>query len=223
MQEASERSPELRRAIRLAVDYIVDHQGSDGGWRYLKKFDKGQEGDMSMFGWQLMALKSADIAGIKVEPEVWNQMVEFLKKRSQGENNGLASYNSSQPNATPAMTAEALFCKQMIGIRRTNPACQEAIHYLRQNLPRLTRYDEYYWYYGTMAMFQFGGEAWDEWNETTRDLLVNLQETTGKDAGSWAPKGKWAGIGGRVYSTALSTLCLEVYYRYLPLYQTTQE
>jgi hypothetical protein len=121
------------------------------------------------------------------------------------------------------MTAEALFCKQMIGIRRTNPACQEAVGYLLKHLPQITQYDEYYWYYGTMAMFQHGGDAWETWNGAQRDLIIRLQETRGPNAGSWDPKGKWAGIGGRIYSTALATLCLEVYYRYLPLYQSTGE
>lgn len=217
--DESAPEPALRQALRKAVDYIVSHQGKDGGWRYRE----GQDGDMSMFGWQLMALKSADIAGVKVQAAVWNRMVSFLKARSQGESSGLASYFPNEPTPTPTMTAEALFCKQMIGIHRSNPACQEAVAYLQKNLPKITAYDEYYWYYGTLAMFQHGGEPWDEWNNAQRDLLVRLQQTNGKFAGSWDPKGKWAGIGGRIYSTAVSTLCLEVYYRYLPLYQSTQE
>jgi hypothetical protein len=212
-------SPELKHALRKAVDYIVNHQGKDGGWRYRP----GQDGDMSMFGWQLMALKSADIAGVKVKSDVWNKMVAFLKSRSQGEHSGLASYYPNDTKPTPTMTAEALFCKQMIGIHRSNPACQEAVGYLQKNLPKITYYDEYFWYYGTLAMFQHGGEPWDEWNTAQRDLIVSLQQTNGNLAGSWDPKGKWAGIGGRIYSTALATLCLEVYYRYLPIYQSTQE
>lgn len=219
MEEHGNRTPEYRRALRKAVDFIVDRQSADGGWRY----EKTQPGDMSMFGWQLMALKSADIAGIKAKPEVWNAMIEFLKERSLGENSGLAAYNPSQPQPTPAMTAEALFCKQMIGIKRTNPASQEAVAYIQQHPPRITHYDEYYWYYGTLSMFQYGGDEWEAWNDNTRDLLVRLQQNTGPQAGSWEPRGKWAGNGGRIYSTALSTLILEVYYRYLPIYQSGQE
>ena len=41
-------------------------------------------------------------------------------------------------------------------------------------------------------------------------------------AGSWTPDGVWGGYGGRVYSTAMAALCLEVYYRYLPLYGATK-
>jgi hypothetical protein len=52
-----------------------------------------------------------------------------------------------------------------------------------------------------------------------RDQLVAAQRQTGNNAGSWDANGRWGRYGGRVYSTALSTLCLEVYYRFLPLYQ----
>ena len=62
-----------------------------------------------MFGWQLMALKSADIAGVKAKPDVWAKMISFLKSRSLGEHSGLAGYNlhPSTRHPTPAMTAVA--------------------------------------------------------------------------------------------------------------------
>ncbi len=47
--------------------------------------------------------------------------------------------------------------------------------------------------------------------------LLRLQRTDGHLAGSWDPDTVWGSYGGRVYSTAMATLCLEVYYRYLPL------
>lgn len=205
----------LREPLRRAVDYILANQNpEDGGWRYLK----GQDSDMSMFGWQLMALKSADIAGINMPGEARRKMIEFLKDRSLGENDGLAAYRK-QMAATPPMTAEALFCKQMLGLRRDNPASREAVDYLLEHPPRLSELNFYYWYYGTLAMYQYGGEPWQKWNEAVREELLTLQRTQGDRAGSWDPKGPWGPYGGRVYSTALSTLCLEVYYRFLPLYR----
>ena len=114
------------------------------------------------------------------------------------------------------MTAEALFCKQMLGIRRTNRSALEAVEYLLKNLPQRSKQDLYYWYYGTLAMYQHGGEPWEQWNEALRDLLVADQRTDGDFAGSWNPRAPWGDYGGRVYSTAISALCLEVYYRFLP-------
>ncbi len=218
MQSDPASFPELRDAVRDAVRLICDMQNTDGGWRY----DKGSDSDMSMFGWQLMALKSAVNSGIPVPEATRRGMTKFLQARSLGTRGGLAGYKVNEP-PTPAMTAEALFCRQMFGIRPTDGSSQEAVAYLRNNLPRLTVYDEYYWYYGTLAMFQYDGQPWDEWNGGLRDMLVGLQRTQGPLAGSWEPNGKWAGIGGRLYSTAVSTMCLEVYYRFLRIYQTNDE
>jgi hypothetical protein len=63
-------------------------------------------------------------------------------------------------------------------------------------------------------MRQYGGDEWTLWNEQLRDLLVQDQRQDGSFAGSWDPNDPWGRYGGRVYSTALATLCLEVYYRY---------
>jgi hypothetical protein len=67
-------------------------------------------------------------------------------------------------------------------------------------------------------MFQLGGQYWKTWNEALQKTLLPRQQPTGPWAGSWDPDTRWDNYGGRVYATALSALCLEVYYRYLPLY-----
>ncbi|MFG0240355.1 MAG: prenyltransferase/squalene oxidase repeat-containing protein [Gimesia chilikensis] len=218
LQSDPRSNPQLREAVGRAIAYIVENQNPyDGGWRYVK----GQKSDMSMFGWQLMALKSAEIAGIPIPSDTKRLMVKFLKERSLGKNNGLATYRLMEPATPPtsAMTAESLFCKQMLGIRRDNPACREAIQFISDRPPRLSEYNLYYWYYGTLAMYQYGGAPWRDWNEDLRDLLISEQVTRGENAGSWDPRPPWGPYGGRLYSTTISTLCLEVYYRFLPLYQ----
>ena len=72
----------------------------------------------------------------------------------------------------------------------------------------------YYWYYGTLAMYQVGGTAWTTWNKAMSSAIIEQQRQDGHFKGSWDPIGAWGEEGGRVYSTALLTLCLEVYYRY---------
>lgn len=213
----------LREPLARAVEYIVDLQNADGGWRYFK----GQQGDMSMFGWQLMALKSAKTAGLTVPQASMKRAIDFLishgddmKKRGLSQFGGLAGYRvDARERPKPSMTAEALFCKQILGITRTNRASIEAVDYLLKNLPQRSKQDLYYWYYGTLAMYHHGGESWRHWNQALRDNLVSDQRTDGDFAGSWNPRAPWGDYGGRVFSTALSTLCLEVYYRFLPLYQ----
>ncbi len=208
----------LVEPLRKAVRFTLLCQLEDGGWRY----KRGQQGggDMSIFGWQLMALKSAQAAGLEIPIESREKMILFLQQRGQGRSGGLASY---RPNERPslAMTAESLFCKQMLGLSREHPSCDEAVKFLLTNPPGRQSMNLYTWYYSTLALYQYGGEPWERWNGRLRDLLIAEQVTTGEFAGSWEPRDQWGGYGGRIYSTAFATLTLEVYYRYLPLYRTT--
>jgi len=54
-----------------------------------------------------------------------------------------------------------------------------------------------------------------------RDYLVNSQSRAGHSTGSWSFKGGDHGTtrGGRVYSTSMATMILEVYYRHMPIYR----
>ena len=74
--------------------------------------------------------------------------------------------------------------------------------------------DMYYWYYGTYAMYQMGGSHWKAWEKAMRPAILDNQRKDGDEKGSWDAVGPWGYVGGRVYSTALMTLCIEVYFRY---------
>jgi hypothetical protein len=208
----------LEAGVRAAIDYTIRAQHpASGSWRY-QPLDSG---DMSQLGWQLMALKSAELSGIPTPAATRDGMIRFIKSASSGTHGGIAAY---RPNDAPSrtMTAEALVCRQFLGMSRDNPAAGEAATYLLGELPTSDRINLYYWYYGTLGMYQQGGEPWQQWNRAMQTTLLPRQLTTGNNAGSWDPDCVWGGYGGRVYSTAMATLCLEVYYRYLPLYQHEQ-
>jgi hypothetical protein len=204
----------LKPIVERAIGYTLRAQNrTTGGWRYRP----GDMGDMSQLGWQLMSLKSAELAGIEFPTMTRQGIEQFVASVSSGTSGGLASYRTGERTSRP-MTAEALLCRQFLGTARANPALNEAGDYLLGELPGSGQANFYYWYYGTLAMYQLQGEHWRRWNEALTDRLLATQTTTGESAGSWEPNDVWGGYGGRVYSTALATLCLEVYYRYLPLY-----
>ena len=212
MQEVSDVDPRQRAAIEKALAYSYSAQLPDGGWRYIPRQDKG--GDMSIFGWHLMALKSAGYAGVRIPENVTADAITFLNERSIGPSRGLAGYRVGSP-PTATMTAEALFCRQMIGVSRDAASSREAVAFVLRATPTLVNENFYYWYYGTLAMYQYGGEPWQQWNERLREILVSQQQPDGR----WNAGAAWGAYGGDLYSTALGTLCLEVYYRYLPLYR----
>ena len=134
---------------------------------------------------------------------------------------GLFGYQSATP--TPAMTAQGLLCLQYLGARRDDPRLRAGTDYLLKHLPRAGAETSYYWYHATQVMYHVQGKHWEAWNGKMRDLLVSSQETRGPLAGSWKPADHREKPGGRVYSTALRLLVLEVYYRHLPLYRRMEE
>jgi hypothetical protein len=204
----------LREPAQRAVTFIEKARNrSVGGWRY----DPGQAGDTSVLGWQMMALKSASMAGLDVAPSAFEAGKSWLRRVSDRRNPGRYAYQPGR-ESTPAMTAEALFVQQILGTPPSDPQALGSVKYILQHLPRWDEANTYFWYYAALALFQNQGTAWEQWNAAMRRELVAHQRHDGAAAGSWDPVGEWADVGGRVYQTALCTLMLEVYYRYLPLY-----
>jgi hypothetical protein len=201
--------PYVENAVKYSV--AAQHE-TTGGWRY----QPGDQGDMSQFGWQVMALKSAQLAGIEIPQRTRDGMLHFLVLCQKGNHGGLAGYRPGMPPSR-TMTAEALACRYFIEGAPTAAQVTEASEYLLSEAPQSGTANYYYWYYGTLAMFQAQGDAWQQWNDAMQSELTRRQRTDGHLAGSWDPDSVWGSYGGRVYSTAMATLCLEVYYRYLPL------
>ncbi|MGD0383069.1 MAG: prenyltransferase/squalene oxidase repeat-containing protein [Thermoguttaceae bacterium] len=206
--------PRLEKPVRRAIGFTVASQDSrGGGWRYRP----GDPGDTSQLGWQLMALKSAELAGIPMPASTRSGIIRFLRSVSSGSRGGLASYRPGEGPSRP-MTAEALVCWQFLGLPREHPACNEAGDYLLAELPGSGMANDYYWYYATIAMYQLQDPYWQRWNEALQSTLISRQVKDGPLAGSWNTDTLWGGYGGRVYTTAIAALALEVYYRFLPLY-----
>lgn len=204
----------LRKPVERAIAYTLAAQHpTTGGWRYRPR----DLGDTSQLGWQLMALKSAELGGIPVPMETRARMAQFLRSVASGRYGGLASYRPNE-RVSRTMTAEALVCRQFLGLDGEQGASDEAAQLVLEELPGVGPANFYYWYYATLGMYQAQGAAWQRWNGALSTTLVTAQRREGRQAGSWDPDPVWGGYGGRVYSTALGTLCLEVYYRYLPLH-----
>lgn len=209
------QDPNLREPAQKALQFIVAAQHpSTGGWRYTP----GEAGDTSVVGWQVMALKSGEMAGLEV-PSATLDLARRWLASAAGSGGSLGTFGYTGPGGSLAMTAEGLLCHQFLGCRRDDPQLTAGVRILYTNLPQQDRETSYYWYYATQVLYHVQGQEWDAWNRAMRELIVGTQIRDGHLAGTWDPRDQWEQAGGRLYATCLRLLILETYYRHLPLYR----
>lgn len=206
------RDRKVRVIAQACVDFTVDSQHAEnGGWRYRPN---QADGDTSVVGWQIMAVTSAKMAGLTVPGRVKVRAERFLDsvQLEQG-----AFYGYTTPSKKLSTTSIGLLCRMYYGWDSSTPALGVGVEFLSATGP--SKDNQYYNYYATQVLHHWGGSKWKKWNKVMRPQLVSTQVTDGHAAGSWAPRDPHGRTGGRLYSTCLSILTLEVYYRHLPLYQ----
>jgi len=199
----------LRPVAQYAIDFICTAQHKEGGWRYFP----GQPGDTTVFGWQIMALKSARMAGLEVPQRVIDLAKGFLD-HVQTEDG--AYYGYLKPDRLPTPTAVGLLSRMYYGWPQEDARLATGVKYLENLKP--SRTDMYFNYYATQVMHHYEGAGWDAWNGELRDRLVATQSRRGHEHGSWYFNDKHGKSGGRLYTTAMCVMILEVYYRHMPLY-----
>ncbi|HVE42367.1 MAG TPA: hypothetical protein VNM14_20960, partial [Planctomycetota bacterium] len=127
-----------------------------------------------------------------------------------------------------SMSAVAVMSR--IFIQKKREPALTAVNLLVSDLPawKAGQVDFYYWYYSSLALFQYDGPKgpfWMKWNEPMKNALVPTQKTekSGCENGSWDPSvDRWGFEGGRVYAAAINCLTLEVYYRYANVFGTSK-
>ncbi|MCZ7643795.1 MAG: zf-HC2 domain-containing protein [Planctomycetota bacterium] len=233
---AMARNPKVKEAAQLALNYSCEvHQNGAGserlGWRYNAK----QVGDTSVTGWFIMQLKSAKIAGLQIDPASFEGAqkylnsveIDFEKVKNDPYAGGRFKYQT-EGHTGASINSVGMLASLFLG--RQPDSLQGGVEVLMKDLPEWKPnsggkhgigggHAMYYWYYGTLAMFQVGGEEWKKWNEAMKAALLPHQRVGGPEDGSWDPLATEGVRGGRVVCTALGVLSLEVYYRYLPMYR----
>lgn len=203
----------LQRPAQRALDFIVyaqDKQG--GGWRY----SPGMPGDTTVTGWQLMALRSGQMAYLVVPDECLEAAARFLDSVQQRYG---ACYGYQTPGQAVTTTSIGLLCRMYQGWQRTHEGLAAGVALLAAEGPSPD--NMYYNYYATQVLHHWGGRPWDDWNQKMRERLIADQVADGHESGSWHYTGGRAAAGGRLYNTAMAVMTLEVYYRHLPLYRDT--
>jgi hypothetical protein len=204
---AMTRDPAAIASAASAARYTMNMQHpTTGGWRYVA----GDPGDLSQLGWQAMVLEAGRAAGVPTNQQAFTLTSRFVRSVRSGPGGGLASYRPGDgPSRT--MTAEALATRLLLGEQVPVAEIREAEDYMLRQPPGIGRDNYYYWYYASVALHQLQDDAWRSWNAAMKTHLMSRQ----LPGGSWPTDSEWGGYGGRVYTTSMAALCLEVYYRHV--------
>ncbi|MEW6747430.1 MAG: hypothetical protein AB1486_32265 [Planctomycetota bacterium] len=228
--------PLLRRPAQQGLDFIAQSRNPYKVWRYYyPPTGRDEDNDMSVTGWMLFALASGKDFGLKVDDTALKAGTNFIDEMTDPQTsrtgyNRRGGWSAREPGDEirwpyengECMTAVGVLCRILL-LEDKNiepdsiPAIKGGGRVLEAQTPQWTEgfVDFYYWYYGSYAMYQLSGSYWDKWQRAMENAIIKNQMETGCEKGSWDPLvDPWGDVGGRVYSTALNVLSLEVYYRY---------
>jgi len=200
-----EQNEGLRGKLKKAVRLIIRAQKPDGGWRY----DPNPMGrsDLSVTVCQVMALRAARNAGIKVAKDVIDRAIEYVKK-SANPDGSFRYMLSSGSGKSYALTGAGLTTLFGAG-KYDTPEIKAGVAYLKNASP--ANFSHYYYghYYAAQAMYQAGGDNWKQWHAKITAELLRKQN----------PDGSWGGEIGNEYCTAMACIILQIDNCYLPIFQ----
>ena len=222
--------PLVKEAAVKAVTLVVTGQHASGGFNY--NLDQSLRNDSSYMAWCCQALKAARMAKLQddvpgLEAAIKKGIAGF---RFNADPNGGFGYDNS---GRTGLSGAGTLCLQLLGAPNA-PEVLNTLKFLDACTFSFATPDQqpyggdsplYYWYYITQAKFNHGKETFTPWEKQFSPELRRMQVIEknaipgldGKpvDVGHWESPGKGEHTGGVVQDTALCTLMLEVYYRYL--------
>lgn len=198
---------DVRDALKQAVEVILRSQHASGGWRYQPV---PLDHDVSVTVMQVVALSSAQEAGIMVPVETIDRAMDYIKK-CQRKDGGFAYRYQGGSSGFPRSAASVLGL--MLGGERDWPGLRQGLDYVMAKGPveSVQRGRHYFYgqYYAVQAAYQAGDAYYQRWYPQIRDALLDSQKNDGG----------WEGEISREYATSMSILILGVPYRFLPIYQ----
>jgi hypothetical protein len=205
--------PRLERAVAVILKaQRTEENSAQGGWRYTVAHFGGS--DISVTGWQIMALRAAKNLGCDVPAERIALAVQYIQ-RCQDPATGGFCYMPDHGVTIPC-TGTSILALEICGkdLHRS-PVLLRAGAYLLRNPPRWGDAHFFYSiYYGSQATFQLGDNYWNYYRPILHQVLLQNQRKNGSWEGA-----SYDGAYGSSYCTAMAVLALTVEYRFLPIYQ----
>ncbi len=226
-----ENIPGLAEIVQKSGQIIVDSQHKSGGWDYHYQRDSSRRGDTSLTGWHIQAIKACKLTNLTFKGINRSARSALAYLETCQLQNGTVGYSGStiKPGHNPdTLTAVAALSFQIFNKGSSAPA-RKALRHLAKG-PEIDwsgpESDLYGHYYTAQALINYGGDSWSSYNTKLLPQLLENQNPDGsfKDVAT-RPGTQIKAIGSLFkgkdtvnthYRTALATLTLETYYRYLP-------
>lgn len=202
---------DLMELVQRGVDFSCIAQHDNGSWGYVP----GRPGDVTITGWQVLSLIGARKGGAGLHTNTLPDAKSFLMSTCENRSFWFG-YNSTE--GEPTTSAIGLTLMLFLGESPFETSFAKSLDRIAKMGPLPNNI--YHNYYASLALHHSRHPAWDKWNKQLRDHLVRTQVTQGHMKGSWHFPDKWGDVGGRLYTTALCAMTLEVYYRFMPLYES---
>jgi hypothetical protein len=214
----------IRKAVAKAVRVILIAQRTKGyyagGWRYRAAAD---DSDISVTGWQVMALRAARNLGCDVPSESIDRAIAFIKRCHDQGSGGFRYHPGPGAHTSAGTTGTSILALEICGKEHhLSPESLRGGAYLLGKDVQMNTSSEWFFYalyYGSQATFQLGGNYWKDYRPRLHDKLLPIQDR----GGFWDGGSPDAQEGGRAYCTAMAILALTVEYRFLPIYQRDEE
>lgn len=205
---------DLLNLVSRGAAFTCVAQHDSGSWGYVP----GSPGDTTVTGWQVLSLVAAKRNKVTLQTYTLSDARDFVLSTSKNRD---YSFGYKGPPGEPTTTAIGLALLMYLGESPEYTPYYMALSEMAERGPTLTNI--YHDYYATLALHHSRHLDWDDWNTKLRDHLVATQAKSGHEKGSWHFRDRWGDVGGRLYTTAMAAMTLEVYYRYLPLYESVEE
>jgi hypothetical protein len=213
--ESEARRKKIQPVLNAAVQLILTAQAVEkpepfaGGWRYEPQ---ATDSDLSLSGWNALALRAAQNVGMNVPKEPVDRAVAFVGKCFVASAGGFAYQPGGEASA--GMTGVGVLNLFLLDAA-DRPEIQPAAKFLTDHpVTAETKYFYYHLYYTTQAAYQIGGATWPAVWKVSQEHLLAAQEQDG----GW-PQSRAEEEPGRLYATSMAVLTLTVPYRLLPIYQ----
>jgi len=214
----------LKKNAVYALKSLVDRQAKEGSWQ--RSSSETVETVLPTLR-SLLGMHVAESCGIKPSVATLKRADVFLESAACGAPEIPQSRfgRAASGPADPTATAAGLLLLQYKEEPHDSPAMIDGSHFLSGFAPSLegNSFAESvdFLLLSSEVLRNIEGEQFDTWYAKVAAFLLRTQEQEEEEQGSWDPA-LFAGESDRLQVTAKAILCLQVPYRYLPLYRSEE-